>query len=100
METSVTSPARKLELQQSTLSRLESLVNASPIAMFICKAGGDFAATFVTAGVRALWGYEPEDFLHRPGFWASRINPDDLGAVYGHLARVLECDAHGYDYRF
>ncbi len=47
-----------------------------------------------------LWGYEPEDFLRQPGFWAGRIHPDDIAAVYGHLARVLEGGAHRYDYRF
>ena len=100
METSLTSLAQNLEARQTMLGRLESLVNASPIAMFTCKAGGDFAATFVTEGVRTLWGYEPEDFLQQPGFWADRIHPEDVSAVYGHLARVLERGAHRYDYRF
>ena len=62
METSLTSLAAAWKRRQTKLERLESLVNASPIAMFTCKAGGDFATTFVTEGVRTLWGYEPEDF--------------------------------------
>ena len=90
METSLTSLAQNLEAGQTKLERLESLVNASPIAMFICKPGGDFATTFVTEGVRTLWGYEPEDFLHQPGFWGDRIHPEDVSAVYGHLGSVLE----------
>jgi len=100
METSLTSLAQSLESRQTRLGRLESLVDASPIAMFICQAGGDFACTFVTEGVRTLWGYDPEDFLDKPGFWADHIHPDDVAAVYGHLARVLETGAHRYDYRF
>jgi two-component system sensor histidine kinase/response regulator len=82
------------------LGRLESLVNASPIAMYTCKAGGDFAATFVTQGVKALWGYEPEEFLSQPGFWVDRIHPEDAPVVFDHLARVLERGTHSYDYRF
>ena len=93
METSLISLAQSVEARQVELGRMESLINASPVAMFTCKAGGDFAATFVTAGVKALWGYEPEDFLRQPRFWADRIHPDDSAAVYKHLAYVLERDA-------
>ena len=100
METSLAALAQNLEARQTMLGRLETLVNSGPIAMFTCRAGGDFATTFVTGGVRMLWGYEPEDFLRQPGFWSGRIHPDDIAAVYGHLARVLEGGAHHYDYRF
>jgi len=100
METTLTSLARNLEADQAALGRLESLVNGSPIAMFTCRAGGDFATTFVTQGVRTLWGYEPEDFLNQPGFWAGKIHPEDISAVYGHLAGVLEGGVRRYDYRF
>jgi two-component system, sensor histidine kinase and response regulator len=100
METSLTSLARNLEAPQTKLERLEALINASPVAMFTCKAGGDFACTFITEGVRTLWGHEPEDFLNQPKFWAERIHPDDVASVYKHLAQVLERDTHSYDYRF
>ncbi len=96
----MTSLAQNLEAGPTKLGRLESLVKASPIAMFTCQAGGDFATTFVTEGVRALWGYEPEDFLQQPRFWVDRIHPDDVSAVRRHLARVLERDTHSYNYRF
>jgi two-component system, sensor histidine kinase and response regulator len=100
METSLTSLAANLGARQTMLGRLESLVNASPIAMFTCKATGDFATTFVTEGVRALWGYEPEDFLNKPGFWGGHIHPEDVAAVFGHLARLGGQEAVSYDYRF
>jgi PAS domain S-box-containing protein len=100
METSLTSLAQSLDSRQAQLNRLESLVSASPIAMFICEAQGNFTCTFVTEGVRTLWGYDPEEFMNKPGFWADRIHPDDVAAVYGHLALVLKNGAHRYDYRF
>jgi PAS domain S-box-containing protein len=100
MENSLTSLAEALEARQVMLQRLESLINASPIAMFTCKAGGDFATTFVTEGVKRLWGYEPEEFLNQPGFWADRVHPEDVTAAYSYLARVLDCGKHSYDYRF
>ena len=100
METSLTTLAQTLDAGQTTVGRLESLVNASPIAMFICKPGGDFATTFVTDGVKSLWGYEPDDFLNQPGFWGDRIHPEDVAGVYKDLGRVLEFGTHSYDYRF
>jgi PAS domain S-box-containing protein len=100
METSLTSLAETLHTGHAKVGRLESLVNASPIVMFTCRAGGDFATTFVTEGVKSLWGYEPDDFLNKPHFWRDRVHPEDLAAVYEDLARVLEYGIHSYDYRF
>jgi PAS domain S-box-containing protein len=99
METSLESLAN-LAGGPTKLGRLESLLSASPIAMFTCKAGGNFAATFVTEGVRALWGYEPEDFLNEPRFWSDRIHPDDASVVYHHMSQALARGTHSYDYRF
>src|SRR6202044_991066 len=82
MEASIASLAESVEARQTTLGRMELLIDASPVAMFTLKAEGDFAPTFVTKGVKALWGYEPEDFLHHPKFWVDRIHPEDVSAVY------------------
>jgi len=100
METSLTSLARTLEARETKAERLETLVNACPIVMFTCKPGGDFGATFVTEGVRTLWGYEPDDFLNQGRFWADRVHPEDVGAFFGHLSRVLDGDAYSHEYRF
>ncbi len=100
MQTSLFSLAQTLEDRQADVRRMESLVNASPVAMYTCRAGGDFAATFVTEGVRNLWGYEPEDFLRDPRFWTDRIHPEDLAGVLEQLSRVLTRTNHSYDYRF
>jgi PAS domain S-box-containing protein len=100
LDTSLTSLAETLEERRTSLDRLESLVSASPIVMFTCLAGGDFAATFVTEGVRALWGYEPEDFLRDQRFWTDHVHPDDAPRVLQHLSKVLERGHYSYDYRF
>src|SRR5208337_3710697 len=100
METSLLSLAQTLEDRQANIRRLESLVNASPIAMYTCRAEGDFRATFVTEGVRTLWGYEPEDFLRDPQFWSDRVHPEDAPRAFEQFLRVSERTTHGYDYRF
>ena len=73
MESSLSSVAQNID-RQTRLDRAEALVDASPIAMFTCRAGGDFGITFVSEGIRTLWGYEPEDFLRQPGFWIHNGN--------------------------
>jgi PAS domain S-box-containing protein len=100
MESSLTSLAQSLEARQTKLGRLESLVDASPIAMYTCQAGGNFACTFITEGVKTLWGYQPEDFLRQPAFWAEHVHPDDVPAVIDHLDQTLGRGAHRCDYRF
>ncbi len=100
METSLLSLAQTLEDRQANIRRLESLVNASPVAMYTCRAEGDFRTTFVTEGVRTLWGYEPEDFLRDPQFWSDRVHPEDGPRVFNQFNRVLELINHSYDYRF
>src|SRR5579862_5793826 len=100
METSLTSLAHTLEVRETKAERLEKLINACPIVMFTCKAGGDFGATFVTEGVRTLWGYEPGDFLNQGKFWADRVHPDDVPGFFGHLARLLDGNGCSHEYRF
>jgi len=68
--------------------------------MYTCKADGDFTTTFVTEGVRTLWGYEPSDFLSDPRFWTEHLHPEDAPRVLRQLSRVVEHGRHSYDYRF
>jgi two-component system, sensor histidine kinase and response regulator len=95
-----TLPAETLDDRRTNLERLQSLVNASPVAMYTCRVEGDFTTTFVTEGVRTLWGYEPSDFLHDPRFWTAHLHPEDAPRVLGQLSRVLEQGRLSYDYRF
>jgi PAS domain S-box-containing protein len=100
LETSLTSLAETLEDRRTNLERLQSLVNTSPVAMYMCRADGDFTTTFVTEGVRTLWGYEPSDFLQDPRFWTEHLHPEDAPRVLRQVSRVVEQGRHSYDYRF
>src|SRR5580700_9500616 len=100
MDTALTSLSEALDARHANLRRVESLINSSPVVMFTCLAGGDQAVTFITDGVRNLWGYEPEDFLNCPSFWWEHVHPEDRSGVSAHLLRVIEAGADGYDYRF
>ena len=39
------------------MARLESMVSTMPAVPYICRACGDFGATFVSAGITSLMGY-------------------------------------------
>src|SRR6185312_9533622 len=82
------------------LQRLEFLVSTVPVVIHTCKAEGDFSATFVSDGVRALWGYEPDDFLKNNRFWIDRLHPEDADRVVRGLNVVLTAGQYCHEYRF
>jgi two-component system, sensor histidine kinase and response regulator len=84
----------------SHLRRLEFLVNTSPLVLYTCEAGGDFRATFVSEGVKALWGYEREQFLADSKFWADRLHPEDVARVLEGLQLLMKTGEHRHEYRF
>ncbi len=98
METSLTSLAQNLDLGQAIPGRLESLVNGLPVVMYAYRP--EVGPTFVTEGIRILWGYEPEEFLSDKSFWKDRVHPEDLAQVFDQLPLLLEHGRRGYDYRF
>ena len=101
MSNSLSALAGKLDANQTSKpERLEFLVNSSPMTIYTCEAHGEFRANFVSAGVKAMWGYEPEEFLSEPGFWLSRIHPDDAPHVMGEIRRLFASDRHSHEYRF
>ncbi|HSR08770.1 MAG TPA: PAS domain S-box protein, partial [Bryobacteraceae bacterium] len=101
MDSSLTLLAQNLSAHSPThLRRLEFLVNTSPLVLYTCEAGGDYRATFVSEGVKALWGYEREEFLADSKFWADRLHPDDVARVFAHLEHLTHAGDHHLEYRF
>jgi len=84
----------------SHLQRLEFLLSSVPVVIYTCKAGGDFGATFVSNGARALWGYEPAEFLKDSRFWIDRLHPEDAGRIVAGLGAVLAGAQYSHEYRF
>lgn len=80
--------------------RLDFLLNATPASIWTSEVSAPFDRTFLSPNVRALLGYEPEDFLRDPGFWSSNIHPDDRQRVLAGLAMIEHEDSHTHEYRF
>ena len=101
MDTSLSLLAQNLSAHSpSDLRRLEFLVNTSALVLYTCEPEGDFRATFVSEGVKALWGYEREEFLADPKFWADRLHPDDVTRVFAGLEHLIDAGEYSHEYRF
>ncbi|MDH5649066.1 MAG: PAS domain S-box protein [Gammaproteobacteria bacterium] len=90
---------RTLELQRSQ-DRMAFLLGSSPVVIYTCEPGGDYAATFVSENVIDLFGYRAEEFIEDPGFWVSGIHPDDVSRVLEDLTNLFKRDRHAHEYRF
>ena len=66
-----------------TAARLRVLIEHVPAAVYIDMADPDVSdggrLAYMSAHVRGILGFEPEDFIGDPELWPSRIHPDDRG---------------------
>jgi PAS domain S-box-containing protein len=83
-----------------TKTRLEYVLSSSPAVLYISKASGDYAATYISENIRVQLGYKPQDFLDNPNFWVKHIHPEDRPTVLRELTEALEKGYHTHDYRF
>ena len=90
--------AREAETQQTR--RLRTILAVNPVTVYTCEAAEPFAATFIAHNVETTFGFGPSSFLDDPGFWASRIHPDDAPAVFEGLAALFELGRHAHEYRW
>jgi diguanylate cyclase (GGDEF)-like protein/PAS domain S-box-containing protein len=68
-----------------TAARLRVLIEHVPAAVYIDMADPDVSdggrLAYMSAHIRGILGFEPEDFIGDPELWPSRIHPDDRGAA-------------------
>jgi len=91
--------ARDITDRHRIESRLRHLVASSPVVLYTGAWEGDYAMTFVSDNVRALFGYTPEE-LSRPRFWADLVHPDDAPRVFAELESIPQKERATLEYRF
>jgi PAS domain S-box-containing protein len=93
--------ARKLAERElfTTRGRLEQLLDTSLVIIYSRRADLDFGMTFISNNVYALLGCDPADFVDDPGYWASRLHPDDRH-VAGETSRQRSGEHFVMEYRF
>ena len=62
------------------------IVRSLPIVLYTTEIGIGSPFRYVTENVETLFGFPAERILREPGFWESRIHPDDRKRVRAHMA--------------
>ena len=88
------------EAQSAAEERLARLLTASPAVIYSFKATGDYAPTFVSSNLVAVFGHAPAEYLENPSFWRDRVHPDDLARVEDAVAKFFHNGVHTVEYRF
>ena len=91
---------KELEESLQTNEFLSLLLESMPVSVYICEAGGNFGATYISNNITALTGYKPEDFTSNSEFWFSNVHPDDTEMVNMNFATLLETGYITYEYRW
>ena len=91
---------RLREAQTAAQERLARLLSSSPAVIYSFNATGDFAPTFVSDNIIAVFGYAPTEYLKDPSFWRDRVHPDDLARVETEIAGFFQNGVHTVEYRF
>jgi PAS domain S-box-containing protein len=81
-------------------ARTAQLLAGSPAVIYSYKATGDFAPTFVSDNIRAVFDYSPAEYLENPSFWRDRVHPDDLTRVEEAISKFFQNGVHEVEYRF
>ncbi|MEG4022831.1 PAS domain S-box protein [Microcoleus sp. S13C4] len=84
---------------RDTTSRLNFLLNYSPVVIFSCKPGGNYAATFISENIKDVLGYESRAFLEDGEFWVHNLHPDDVERVLNGLDNLFVNDFYFHEYR-
>ena len=87
-------------VEAAAQERLARLLSSSPAVIYSFKATGNFAPTFVSDNIIAVFGYAPAEYLEDPSFWRERVHPDDLPRVDDAISAFFQNGVQAVEYRF
>jgi two-component system cell cycle sensor histidine kinase/response regulator CckA len=90
---------RDLQLLEAQ-HRLEYMLSATAAVTYVARASGDYGATFVSANVKDIIGYDARELVESPTFWYDHIHPDDRRMVEDFIRRLFDVGEHSVQYRF
>ncbi len=91
--------AAEQELQAAN-EQLSILLDLLPIAVYRCRADGDFAVTYMSHNVVTVTGYESRDFIEDSKLWFTHLHPDDASRLDSELTILFEKGMNTYEYRW
>ena len=71
---------RSTELRAAR-DRFQYVLTVTPGVIYTTQGSGDYACTSVSENVDAIMGFSPWEMVEEPGFWFSRLHPDDAPRV-------------------
>jgi PAS domain S-box-containing protein len=94
--------ARKRAEEALVASELRNrhLLNSSPSVIYATTIIPPHHCTFVSDTLTRMTGYAPQMMLDDPGFWRSRVHPEDLKQIKSEIKRLLADGEGTLEYRF
>lgn len=71
-------------------ARYRSLVENMPAVTYVMGPPNAGRVVYISPQVRAMLGYEPEEFMEAPGFWVQILHPGDRDQVLAEWERTLD----------
>jgi PAS domain S-box-containing protein len=94
------SQARTERALRQAQAQQQAILQSLPIVFHARSAEPPFAPVFVSDGVEAITGFQPERFVSEPGFTASRIHPEDLARVIDTVSATTRTGAYACEFRW
>lgn len=79
---------------------LTSLMDSLPIAIYTSSVEDHSGISYISAGVKKITGYQPEDFTSSRDFAMQHIHPDDSSKVLSEMLVLKKTGSHKMSYRF
>jgi len=80
--------------------RFQYLLTVTPGIIYTNQGSGNFACTFVSENVDPIMGFAPWEMLEDPGFWLSRLHPEDSPRALDEIPRLIAGGGGSVTYRF
>lgn len=79
---------------------LEHLLGSCAAVLYTCEPRGDFAVTYMSENVMAVFGHPAEAFTSDPGYWAANLFPGEREKAFSRLDELFENGRLELEYRF
>ena len=91
--------AQRTAALTKTTQQLDRLLAASPVVMYLLRTtAAGTEAQWASDNLKRLFGYTIED-THGPGWWASRVHPDDRERAVAAVAALAPHQSVAQEYR-
>ncbi|MEX5214145.1 MAG: PAS domain-containing protein [Nitrospiraceae bacterium] len=96
----ITDWKRAEDAVRSRDARLSHIFSSVPVVLYEAEVSEPFGRIWVSDNIEGLSGFPARRFIEDPGFWASRLHPDDRDQVLRTFATLDDHERLSSDYRW